>query len=25
LPSWEDTWVTQCWELCAFAFVVAVC
>jgi hypothetical protein len=25
LPSWEDTWVTQRWELCVLAFIIAVC
>ena len=25
LPSWEDTWVTQCWELHVFAFIIVVC
>jgi len=25
LPSWEDTWVTQCWELYVLAFIIAVC
>jgi hypothetical protein len=25
LPSWEDTWVTQRWELRVLAFVIAVC
>jgi hypothetical protein len=24
LPSWEDTWVTQRWELRVFAFIIAV-
>ena len=25
LPSWEDTWVTQHWDLCVLAFIIAVC
>eukprot|EP00804_Cyclotella_cryptica_P002937 CCRYP_013303-RA/>CCRYP_013303-RA protein AED:0.17 eAED:0.01 QI:0/-1/0/1/-1/0/1/0/118 len=25
LPSWEDMWVTQQWELRVLAFVIAVC
>ena len=25
LPSWEDTWVTRPWELCVFAFILAIC
>ena len=25
LPSWEDTWVTQRWELRVLAFVIAIC
>ena len=25
LPSWEDMWVTQRWELRVLAFVIAIC
>jgi hypothetical protein len=25
LPSWEDTWVTQRWELRVLSFIMAIC